>query len=270
MFCQWPGKPAGQRGVLGGQVPGSGVLIISPGYAPIVSFVKQAAPIFWNQQLFCWTLSVHWLCFQLFLFPVFDGILLRSNLWISAIRWPACSAPSNDLALSHLPLQECSPKGCLFYVAVTTCVLSIACWIRAWLLLDNPSRQILHQVQAFLALTLGGLGLTREQMLRRRASLTCTTAIAPGVWLLSCRFPEAEDRSAARSGVWTWLLTSVLRRKPEMISSDSVNLDFVWPVTAKLQCLFLRQCSCREGSSYWGDSSCGLDCKSFPGLFLYN
>lgn len=41
----------------------------------------QAAPIFCNQQLFFCILPVSWFCFQLFLFPVFDRILLQSSLW---------------------------------------------------------------------------------------------------------------------------------------------------------------------------------------------
>lgn len=117
---------------------------------------------------------------------------------------------------------------------------------------------------AFLGLTLGGLGLTWEQVLQRWASLTCMAALA--CELLSGRFPQAEDCSA-RSGVWTQLWTSVIKWNSEMISSDSMHLDFVWPVTAELQCLFIWQYFCHEDSSYWADSSCGWTVKASQACF---
>lgn len=80
-------------------------------------------------------------------------------------------------------------------------VLSVALWIRASLLLDNPSLLILCQVQAFLGLTVGGLGLTRVQMPWRRASLVCTTADASGVWLVSCIQADSPTQRIALQGL---------------------------------------------------------------------
>lgn len=240
MFCQWPGKLAWQYGVLS----------ISPGSTPVFSFVRLLPFSETNSFSFgsCQSLGFASSCFY---FLSLIGSSAKQSVgsawfrwsasphWATIRRWVSCFR-------SVVRRVVCSVLGCDH--------VCVVCWVRAWLLLDNLSWLILHQVHAFLGLTLGGLGLTWEQMLQRRASLTCMAALA--CELLSGRFPKAEDCSA-RSGVWTQLWTSVIKWNPEMISSDSVHLDFVWPVTAELQCLFIWQYFCHEDSSYWVDSSCG-------------
>lgn len=77
------------------------------------------------------------------------------------------------------------------------------------------------------------------------------------------RFPKAEHHSA-RSSVWTYLWTSVVRWKSETICSDSTHLDFVCPITSKLQCLFIRQYFCCEDSS---TPAVGLTVKASQACF---
>lgn len=83
MFCWWPGKAAVRWGVPGGQPPPCGGLIVNPGSIPFFRVLSSWLPP--SPETGSFSFGPH-RSLGFCLFPVSDGILLRSNLWISIIR----------------------------------------------------------------------------------------------------------------------------------------------------------------------------------------